>query len=417
MNILAKFLKRIGKPKNEMTLSSSDGWHGFFVKNTSSGKAVNEFTAMQTSAVYACVKVLAETVASLPLHVAAKDADGGKTHETEHALHALLHDAPNPEMTSFTFRETLMAHLLLWGNAYAQIIRDYGGRPEAIYPLLPKNMRVERDESNRLVYHYNKDDGGEVRLQSENVLHIPGLGFDGLVGYSPIAMARNAIGLSIAAEEFGAKFFVNGAVLSGVLEYPGTLTNIEKIKESWNSQFKGSENAHKIGVLEDGLKFKPTGIPPEDAQFLETRRFQKNDIASIFRVPPHMIGDLEKSSFSNIEQMSLEFVKYTLNPWIVRWEQSLKRALIMPSEKSRLYIAFNLDGLLRGDYESRIKGYSTGIQNGFYSVNDVRRLEDMRALSDEEGGNLHFVNGNMVKLKDVGAAYEKNNSGERSEET
>jgi HK97 family phage portal protein len=369
---------------------------------------------MQTSAVYACVRILAESVAGLPLHVYERTANGSKSTKPSHPLYRLLHDEPNREMTSFVFRETLMSHLLLWGNAYAQIIRDGRGFPIALYPLLPDRMAVDRNESGELVYTYQSDKG-QVKLRRENVLHIPGLGFDGLIGYSPIAMAKNAVGLALATEDYGAAFFANGANPGGVLEHPGVIKpeQADRLRESWQSQFGGA-NAHKVAVLEEGLKFHQMSIPPEQAQFLETRKFQINEIARIFRVPPHMVGDLEKSSFSNIEQQSLEFVKYTLDPWVVRWEQSLQQALILPSEKATIFIKFNLDGLLRGDYQSRMQGYSTGIQNGFMSVNDVRGLEDMNLLTAEEGGDLHFVNGNMVKLADVGAAYKPNETEDTS---
>jgi len=397
-NFLSIFHAR-DKPRNKV----GGGW-SFLFGGTSSGKAVNERTAMQASAVYACVRILAESVAGLPLHVFERTADGSKTVKPEHPLFHLLHDEPNHEMTSFVFRETLMSHLLLWGNAFAQIIRDGRGLPVALYPLLPDRVSVDRDNSGELTYTYQSDKG-QIKLRHDNVLHIPGLGFDGLIGYSPIAMAKNSIGMALATEEYGAAFFANGANPGGVLEHPGVLKDRDRLRESWQSQFSGA-NAHKVAVLEEGLKFHQMSIPPEQAQFLETRKFQINEIARIFRVPPHMVGDLEKSSFSNIEQQSLEFVKYTLDPWVVRWEQSLGQALILPSEKNRVFIKFNLDGLLRGDYQSRMQGYSTGIQNGFMSVNDVRGLEDMNLLSDEEGGNLHFVNGNMVKLRDVGAAYQ-----------
>ena len=382
------------------------GGQQFLVGPTASGKLVNEHTAMQTSAVYACVRILSESIASLPLHVYQHSDDGGKVPKPSHPLFRLLHDEPNPEMTSFVFRETLMSHLLLWGNAFAQIIRDGRGQAVALYPLLPDRMAVDRNPQGEIIYTY-QGDKGQAKLHREQVLHIPGLGFDGLIGYSPIAMAKNAVGMSLATEEYGARFFANGANPGGVLEHPGTIKDIARVKESWNAGYQGSSNAHKVALLEEGMKFHQIGIPPEQAQFLETRKFQINEIARIFRVPPHMVGDLEKSSFSNIEQQSLEFVKYTLDPWVIRWEQSLTQALLLPSEKQSLFIRFNLDGLLRGDYESRMKGYSTGIQNGFYSVNDVRALEDLNLLSDAEGGNLHVLNGNMVKLKDVGAAYVK----------
>ena len=409
MSIFSGLFRSRDKPKNRV----GGGW-SFLFGGTTSGKAVNERTAMQTSAVYACVRILAESVAGLPLHVYERTANGSKSTKPSHPLYRLLHDEPNREMTSFVFRETLMSHLLLWGNAYAQIIRDGRGFPITLYPLLPDRMAVDRNESGELVYTYQSDKG-QVKLRRENVLHIPGLGFDGLIGYSPIAMAKNAVGLALATEDYGATFFANGANPGGVLEHPGVIKpeQADRLRESWQSQFGGA-NAHKVAVLEEGLKFHQMSIPPEQAQFLETRKFQINEIARIFRVPPHMVGDLEKSSFSNIEQQSLEFVKYTLDPWVVRWEQSLQQVLILPSEKATIFIKFNLDGLLRGDYQSRMQGYSTGIQNGFMSVNDVRGLEDMNLLTAEEGGDLHFVNGNMVKLADVGAAYKPNETEDTS---
>jgi HK97 family phage portal protein len=312
-----------------------------------------------------------------------------------------------------------MTHLLLWGNAYAQIIRNGKGEVIALYPLMPNRMRVDRDTRGNLYYSYTRYsdeaptlNGITVTLRPSDVLHIPGLGFDGLVGYSPIAMAKNAIGLAMATEEYGAKFFANGAAPGGVLEHPGTIKDPQKIKDSWNTAYQGSGNAHKVAVLEEGMKFQSIGIPPEQAQFLETRKFQINEIARIFRVPPHMVGDLEKSSFSNIEQQSLEFVKYTLNPWVIRWEQSLQQSLILPSEKTSLFIKFNVDGLLRGDYQSRMNGYSVGRQNGWMSANDIRELEDMNRIPAEEGGDLYLVNGNMLPLSKAGSFYEKEANGQ-----
>ena len=312
-------------------------------------------------------------------------------------------------MTRFIFRETMMTHLLLWGNAYAQIIRNGKGEVIALYPLMPNRMKVDRNESGQLYYEYQMttDDAptkeaGNVRLSPYEVLHIPGLGFDGLVGYSLIAMAKNAIGMAIACEEYGAKFFANGAAPSGVLEHPGVLKDPKKIRDSWNQTFGGTSNAHKVAVLEEGMKSTPVTINPNEAQFLETRKFQINEIARIFRVPPHIVGDLEKSSFSNIEQQSLEFVKYTLEPWLVRFEQSMVRALLSPEEKKDYFVKFNVDGLLRGDYQSRMNGYATARQNGWMSANDIRELENLDRIPAEEGGDLYLINGNMMKLKDAG---------------
>ena len=406
MNLFSGLFHSRDKPQNRTSGSA----FSFFMGNSTSGKRVNERTAMQMTAVYSCVRILSEAVASLPLHFYEYQEDGSKVKAIHHSLYSLLHDEPNPEMTSFVFRETLMTHLLLWGNAYAQIIRNGKGEVVALYPLMPDRMRVDRDEYGRLYYEYqiSVDDahinkGSIVQLSPSEVLHIPGLGFDGLVGYSPIAMAKNAIGLAIAAEEYGSKFYANGAAPSGVLEHPGTLKDPSKVRDSWSQTFGGSANSHKVAVLEEGMKYTPISISPNEAQFLETRKFQINEIARIFRVPPHMVGDLEKSSFSNIEQQSLEFVKYTLDPWVTRWEQNMTRSLLTAEEKKKYFIKFNVDGLLRGDYQSRMNGYATARQNGWMSANDIRELENLDRIPTELGGDLYLINGNMTKLEDAGA--------------
>ena len=364
---------------------------------------------MQMTAVYACVRILAEAIAALPLHLYRYKGDR-KEEAVDHPLYRLLHDEPNPEMSSFVFRETLMTHLLLWGNAYAQIIRNGKGEVIALYPLMPDRMRVERNAARHIIYVYNTsdEDSGDreyrtVTLNRDDVLHIPGLGFNGLIGFSPISMAKNAVGAAIATEEYGSKFFANGAQPSGVLEHPGTIKDVERLREMWQSQYGGSGNAHKTPVLEEGLKYTPISISPEQAQFLETRKFQIDEIARIFRIPPHMIGDLEKSSFSNIEQQSLEFVKYTLDPWVVRWEQSLRRSLLTGLEKKELFWKFNVDGLLRGDYVSRMNGYAVARQNGWMNANDIRELENMDEIPEELGGDLYLINGNMLPLSQAGA--------------
>ena len=406
MGIFSGLFKSRDKPENRTAGSS----YAFYMGGTTSGKNVTERSAMQMTAVYSCVRILAEAVAGLPLHLYKYTDGGGKEKALDHPLYRLLHDEPNPEMSSFVFRETLMTHLLLWGNAYAQVIRNGKNEVIALYPLMPNKMSVDRDENGRLYYTYYrgpdeaiKNKEFAVTLQPSDVLHIPGLGFDGLVGYSPIAMAKNAIGMAIACEEYGAKFFANGAAPGGVLEHPGTIKDPQRVRESWQSTFGGSGNANKIAVLEEGMKYTPIGISPEQAQFLETRKFQINEIARIFRVPPHMVGDLEKSSFSNIEQQSLEFVKYTLDPWVIRWEQSIQRALLSHDEKAQYFVKFNVEGLLRGDYQSRMNGYAIGRQNGWMSANDIRELENLDRIPAEEGGDLYLINGNMLPLKDAGA--------------
>jgi len=387
------------------------GWNFYFGKSTA-GQNITEYTAMQMTAVLCCVKILSEAVAQLPLHTYRYMPDGSKTKAMDHPLYQVLHDEPNEEMTSFVFRETMMAHLLLWGNAYAQIIRNGRGETVGLYPLLPDRMIVDRDEKGHLYYQYytsNKDvptmGDGTVILKPSDVLHIPGLGFDGLLGYSPIAMAKNAIGIASACEQFGASYFANGAAPGAILTHPNVLKNPQKIRDAWNTAFRGPANSNKVAVLEEGVTYTPITVNPSEAQFLQTRKFQINEIARIFRVPPHMIGDLEKSSFSNIEQMSLEFVMYTLDPWIIRWEQGIHKALFTPEEKKKMFVKFSVDGLLRGDYVSRMNGYAIARQNGWMNGNEIRELEGQDRIPEKEGGDLYLINGNMTKLADAGNAY------------
>lgn len=421
MGLFKNRIKARDHPKVEDKTAGSS--YTFYMGGSSAGKNVNERSAMQMTAVYACVRILSEAVAGLPLHLYRYKEDGGKEKAIDHSLYHLLHDEPNKEMSSFIFRETLMTHLLLWGNAYAQIIRNGKGEVIALYPLMPNKMKVDRGEDGEIYYIYsrstdeaNTKEDSTVVLTPREVLHIPGLGFDGLVGYSPIAMAKNAIGLAIATEEYGAKFFANGAAPSGVLEHPGIIKDPARLRENWNSTFGGSANSGKVAVLEEGMKYTPISISPEQAQFLETRKFQINEIARIFRIPPHMVGDLEKSSFSNIEQQSLEFVKYTLDPWIIRWEQSLSRSLLTPDEKKTYFFKFNLEGLLRGDYASRMNGYATARQNGWMSANDIRELENLDKIPAELGGDLYLINGNMLPLNNAGAYANTNKEEEADEE-
>ena len=242
------------------------------------------------------------------------------------------------------------------------------------------------------------------------MFHVVGLGFDGLIGHSPIAMAKNAIGLSLAAEEYGSSFFSNSGTPSGVLEHPGVLKEPEKVRDAWNDAYGGSGNAHKVAVLEEGMKFSAISINPQDAQFLETRKFQVNEICRIFRVPPHMIADLEKSSFNNIEQQSLDFVTNTIRPWLVRIEQSIFQQLLTEKEQESLFVKFNVDGLLRGDFQSRMNGYAVGIQNGFMSPNDVRELEDLNRIPAELGGDRYLCNGNMIDIGSAGKGGSEENS-------
>lgn len=398
MGRIRDFFKSRDKPKNY--LGDDIGTHGYYFGRSVAGKLVTPYNAMQLTAVYACIRIIAETVASLPLNVY-RYSDDGKEKDYEHPLYRLLHDEPNPEMSSMTFRETLMHHILTTGNSYSQIIRDGFGRVRALYPLLPNKMRVERSlETRRLRYIYSSDRNGQITLSPDDVLHIPGLGFDGIIGYSPIAMCRNSIGLAMAADDYGSSFFESGARPTGILEHPGKLKEPEKVRDAWENTYGNGK--HRTAVLEEGMKYQQIAISPNEAQFLETRKFQVNEICRIYRVPPHMVADLEKSSFSNIEQQSLDFVQNTITPWLIRIEQNMQRQLLLPREKSQIFIKHNVNGLLRGDFNTRMNGYAIGIQNGWYSVNDVRELEDMNRIPADQVGDEYLCNGNMTRLRDAG---------------
>ena len=379
----------------------------FYFGASGSGKAVNARTAIQMSTVYACVRVIAETIASLPLHVF-EGSDTGSNKATKHPLYRLIHDEPNPEMTSFVWRETMLTHLLLWGNSYSQIIRNGRGQVVGLYPLLPDYMEVDRDSKGKLTYKYTSSEGTSTWLRPEDVLHIPGLGFDGIIGYSPVAMEKNAIGLGISAEEYGSKFFSNGARPSGILTHPNTVKDPAALRASWNAAYGGTSNASRVAVLEEGMTFAPLSMPNNEAQFLETRRFQVEEICRIYRVPPHMVGDLSRATFSNIEHSSIDFAVHTIRPWLVRIEQAMNRALFPDREKAgspggrHFYVQFNLDGLMRGDYKSRMEGYAIARQNGWMSANDIRELENQNPIPAEDGGDAYLCNGNMIPIKMAG---------------
>ena len=380
------------KPKDSVSAAPT-----FFFGMSGSGKPVNAQSAIQLSTVYACVRVISETVASLPLGVY-EATDDGSQKATDHSLYFLLHDEPNSEMTSFVLREVMLAHLLLYGNSYCQILRSGRNQITELYPLLPDHMEVDRDKNGTLTYTYSTSTGQRVIMAPEEVLHIPGLGFDGVMGYSPIALERNAIGLGIASEEYGSKFFSNGARPSGILTHPNTVKNPAALRESWNSIYGGSGNATRVAILDEGMRLEPIAIPNTEAQFLETRKFQVDEICRIFRVPPHLVGDLEHATFSNIEHQSIDFAVHTIRPWLVRIEQSMNRALFSDEEKGRFYVQFNIDGLMRGDYKSRMEGYAIARQNGWMSANDIRALENQNPIPSEEGGDAYLVNGNMISI-------------------
>ena len=400
----------------EVTDNVRDSGSVFVFGMSNSGENVDEKSALQIATVYACVRLLAESVAQLPLHLYQYTDDGeGKERAVDHPLYKILYRQPNPEMTSFSYREAVMMHLLLWGNSYSQIVRDGKNGVLGLYPLLPENVEVDRNEAGEIyyIYHaYTDETPGETNkdivFRRDEILHIPGMGFNGLVGFSPIAMMKNALGTTLAVEKYGSSFFKNGAQPAGVLEHPGVLKNPERIRENWMDVYGGANNAHKVALLDEGMSYKPISLPPEDSQFLSTREFGVEEICRIFRVPPHMVQDLKRATFNNIEHMSIDFVMHTLMPWLTRIEQAIIKDVLVEEEQDSYFPKFNVEGLLRGDYKSRMEGYNIARSGGWMTANDIRRLEDLDPISEEEGGDLLVINGSYVQLKDVGAAYAAN---------
>jgi HK97 family phage portal protein len=345
------------------------------------GVHVDELTALTASAVFACVNVISNAVASLPIHVKHKDEG---TEQRDHPVYRLLHDSPNEFMTAATFREALMVNLLLWGNAYAYIERDELGNATALYPLRSAVTLPVRFNGGLL--QYRTIVGTSIRyLNPDQVFHVMGLTLDGITGLSPIAQARQSVGLSLALEKFAARFFSNGGNMGGILSTPPmkeeALTNFVA---SWKKNYTGPDNAFKVAFLPDGYKFTQTTTEPEKAQALEARINQVREIARIFRVPPHKIGDLERATFSNIEQQSIEFMQDTVQPWAVKWEQEANRKLFLEREKPSLEVRFNLDALLRADTAARYAAYNVGKQGGWLTTNEIRRRE---GLPPVEGGD------------------------------
>ncbi len=362
---------------------------------SSSGQLVNESTALSISAVWACVRIISETVASLPLMIYER-TDNGKKLAFNHPLYKILHDEPNQDITSMSWRESKGAHVLLRGNGYSFINRNpTSAKVNSITLLDPGNVLAHR-VNGELAYKVTIN-GTAHNISPSDIIHIAGLGFDGITGYSPIAISRDNLGLSLATQEFGSKFFDNGAVLNGILEHPAAMGTeaISEFKKSWKDMFTGTSNAFKTAILEEGMTYKQIGIAPEDAQYLQTRKFQLSEIARIYRVPPHMLADLEKSSFSNIEQQSLDFVIHTLRPWLVRWEQELNRKLLSDSDRAKFFIKFKIEGLLRGDQKSRYESYQIGIKSGFMSPNDARSLEDLNRIKN---GDIYLRPSNMEPI-------------------
>ncbi len=383
MSILDRFKKVENLPEKRANVNDPQYWEEFFSRVgiiTKSKQNVTPDSALKSTTVYACVRVLAETIASLPLMVYRKKSDGGREPAQEFYLYHALHDIPNPQQTSFEYREMLMGHISLRGNAYSYLERDNSGQIRNIYPLHPAMMQVKLMDG-RLIYEYQKD-GKRIVFTEDEIWHWKGLSNDGIVGLSPIALARESIGLSLTAEDHESRLLVNSARAGGILEYPGTLQKDARtrLKDSIHDSQTG-HNAYDTMILEGGLKWTQIGMSNIDAQFLELRNFQVEDICRIFRVPSVLIQHPDATmTYASAEQFFLSFVQHSIRPWCVRIEQSANKTLLTEIERKKYYIEFKIDGLLRGDLATRYAAYQIGRLNGWLSVNDIRALENMNPI-------------------------------------
>jgi len=373
------------------TQRDKTGWFVEWIQGgtkTASGEKISNDSALRIAAFFACMRNISEDVGKLPLKIYKSIKPRGKELQFEHPVYRMIHDAPNPEMTAMTFRQTLTSHCLGWGNGYAQIQRDIGGRPAALWPLRPDRIRVYRRSNNKIWYEVSTDDGGKVWLPANEMLHIPGLGYDGLQGYNVVQYAKESLGIAAASQRFAGAFFGNSAIPGGMLSHPGELSKKakENLRHAFEKLHRGADNASRLMILEEGLKYDQVTMPLKDAQFIEGREFSIPEICRWFRMQPHKIHDLSRATFDNIEHQGIEYVTDTLTPWFTRWEQEIWRKLLTEDEQRAGYFArHTAEGLLRGDIKTRYEAYRTGREWGWLNADDIRELEDMNPLPEGLG--------------------------------
>src|SRR5262252_2028190 len=370
--------------------------HYFGRGPTASGATVDEWTALNYSAWWAATQIISNAVASLPFELFRRLPEGGKEVYRAHPLYRLLHDNFNSETTAVVARKTMQAHVMTWGNAYAEIERDTADRPINLWVLTPDRVRPDRDDNDQIIYRVYERRGVETVIPMRNMLHIPGLGFDGLMGYSVITKARESIGLGLATENYGAQFFGNGSVSSLVASHPSKLSpQAHANLKATMAEATTGLNRHRLLLLEEGMKVEKTSIPPEDAQFLETRRFQDLEVCRWFNLPPHKLAELERATFSNIEHQAIEFVQDTLTPWLKVWEAECNRKLIRPLEQTQQFTEHNADALLRGITLDRYNAWKLAIEWGWFNIDEVREKENMNPLPNG-AGKIYLVPMNMT---------------------
>jgi HK97 family phage portal protein len=394
-------VKAGSRPIASLPGAGDDFWYGPAMSSVA-GVHISPETAMQISAVYACVRVLAESIASLPVKLYGRGIRGNKIPRDDHPLYPVLHHRPTAWQTSYDWRSTLQGWVALRGRAFCRIVTEGRSFADRLVPLRPDRMVLQEQLGDgRLAYRYHDDKGGTEILFSDELFRLNGLSSDGFEGLSPVTVARRAFGIAAATEEHGARLFQNGAKPGGLLETDAQLSDAARknLRESWAAMHQGVSNSSRVAILEEGLKWHSVSMTPEDSQFLETRRFQVQDVARWFRVPLHLLGDLERSTHSNIEAQQIDFVVHTLRPWLVNWEQSIKRDLLPLERDADVYAEFSVDGLLRGDSQARATLYQRGINDGWMTRNEVRAKEN---LDDLPGLDRPLLPLNIATVDDQG---------------
>jgi len=378
------------------------------------GIHINAKNALQTTAVFACVRLLSESIASLPLFLYRK-TETGKEKATDNPLYGVLHDVPNPETDSFQFWQAFIANMLIYGRGYAEVVRNNAGQIVQMWNITTPYVRVRRNsETQELEYVVTPSGKEQFILRKDQIFRVDWFSMDALNAFRPLELAQNAIGLGEAAEEYASDYFKSGTNVGGIIEYPDVMEGdqFEQYKKDVKNNYSGLSNTARLLFLEQGSKFQKVTDSPQESQMLETRKFQVEEVARFYNVPLHMIGDLDHATFSNIEQMSLNYVIYTLRPHLVRIEKATTAQLLMPQERVAYFPKFSVEGLLRGDYKSRMDGYAVARQNGWMSANDIRSLEDMDSIPAELGGDAYLANGNLRSLeKLMTASAESTKSG------
>lgn len=393
--------------KRNISLDQLDQWMEQQVtggRKSFTGVDISAETALNYSAKWNSTAILAQTLASLPLIIYKRTGETSKKRFPKHPLYDILHNQPNSEMNSFIWRETAMVHLVTWGNHYSWIeFEGQGWNIKGLWPLEPSRTRMKRSDNGRIVYQYRKPNGEEIIYPDWKIFHVPGMGFNGRSGYNIINKSRQSLGLGLATEEYGSRWFGTGSHPGGILEHPGRLSDNaqDNLKKNWKAVHGGLTGAHDLGVLEEGMKYHEISTKPEEAQALETRKFQVTEEARWSGLPPHKLKDLERATFSNIEEQQIEFVMDSMRLWVTRWEQCINMQLLRADERETIFSEFLMEGLLRGDIEKRYNAYAVSRQNGWMNADEIRSRENLNPIKGGSG-KIYWMPLNMTDASKAG---------------